>query len=146
MEDTSSSICNSYTELAEVFRMTGGLLFRGLTSAQEYVHFVQPVLQLQLKFRSISRQSSQRCPQQYKKIHFNVNFIGFEYMNNCCFSMKHCNSPLQNNQFAGRAALKKNPMYVCIFLRGQIDFFLLDRDSDSSIAILTMSYFTRTFR
>lgn len=109
MEDTSSSICNSYTELAEVFRMTGGLLFRGLTSAQEYVHFVQPVLQLQLKFRSISRQSSQRGPQQYKKIHFNVNFIGFEYtcMNNCCFSMNHCNSPLQNNQFAGRAALKK---------------------------------------
>lgn len=107
MEDTSSSICNSYTELAEVFRMTGGLLFRGLTSAQEYVHFVQPVLQLQHKFRSISRQSSQRCPQQYKKIHFNVNFIGFEYMNNCCFSMKHCNSPLQNNQFAGKAALKK---------------------------------------
>lgn len=107
MEDTSSSICNSYTELAEVFRMTGGLLFRGLTSAQEYVHFVQPVLQLQLKFRSISRQSSQRCPQQYKKIHFNVNFIGFEYMNNCCFSTKHCNSPLQNNQFAGSAAQKK---------------------------------------
>lgn len=30
MEDTSSSICNSYTGLAEVFRMTGGLLFRGL--------------------------------------------------------------------------------------------------------------------
>lgn len=107
MEDTSSSICNSYTGLAEVFRMAGGLLFRGLTSAQENVHFVQPVLQLQLKFRSISRQSSQRCPQQYKKIHFNVNFIGFEYMNNCCFSMNHCNSPLQNNQFAGWAAMKK---------------------------------------